>query len=628
MHESDPDAPESVPRRCAADKHNESGLGRGYLKVPFARCGDGIARHVTAVVDGCLGPFKCLDCEEPLTLRRPRAKRAHFSHRPDSTCNGETALHKYAKELLASHKTLTLPELVMQRDGLSETVFKASIYSFDEVRLELRLDTFQPDAVVLYKAAELAIEFLVSHSVDAAKRAKVLVHDLSMVEVDLSKLHAGQLSSADLDQAILHTAPRTWIHHRKRQAADAKLTARIEAEKAQRGKRLQWHIQKQVHATFPQHWRDEATISVAEEQLGHLVGLDIRCGHWFTVPPSIWQAQALSVFLIKPSQKFTPGDTEIVIAGEWPRESDFASKLPSWMIRSDLKDYPLVRLEEAGFDQESFGRPHSAIWYYLSKLCALKEGFFWNSEKKAFYVERGIHGRLYRRSEIRRLVVKILDAAQKGDSTQAYLNWLFVHSFEGETVAQLIEGGGAKYERLLEKLSAIAAMLPAFSRRIADDLCGLPVEWILERNLASISADQASENQRKIEAANRRKSIILQTTIGELGQDAMAWLQTVLEPEGLSIADFASTSDTALHRAERLLAGELDRRRQSIAMAERIAALRLKLTEESCRAFQDTRRAELFLNSGHPKIGGCRPIEYCSSERALGVLLGLLPKRR
>ena len=188
MHESDPDAPESVPRRCAADKHNDSGLGRGYLKVPFARCGDGIARHVTAVVDGCLGPFKCLDCEEPLTLRRPRAKRAHFSHRPDSTCNGETALHKYAKELLASRKTLTLPELVMQRDGLSETVFKASIYSFDEVRLELRRDTFQPDAVVLYKAAELAVEFLVSHSVDAAKRAKVLVHDLSMVEIDLSKL--------------------------------------------------------------------------------------------------------------------------------------------------------------------------------------------------------------------------------------------------------------------------------------------------------------------------------------------------------------------------------------------------------------------------------------------------------
>ena len=119
-----------------------------------------------------------------------------------------------------------------------------------------------------------------------------------------------------------------------------------------------------------------------------------------------------------------------------------------------------------------------------------------------------------------------------------------------------------------------------------------------------------------------------ETAIEELGQDAIAWLQTVLVPEELSISDFASTSDTALHRAERLLAGELDRRRQSTAMAECIAALRLKLTEESCRAFQDTRRAEVFLNSGHPKIGGCRPIEYCSSERALGVLLGLLPKRR
>ena len=47
------------------------------------------------------------------------------------------------------------------------------------------------------------------------------------------------------------------------------------------------------------------------------------------------------------------------------------SKLPSWMIRSDLKEYPQARLEEAGLDQESHGRPHSAIWYYLSKLCSL-----------------------------------------------------------------------------------------------------------------------------------------------------------------------------------------------------------------------------------------------------------------
>lgn len=189
-------------------------VGHGLLKVPFARCGDGVARHVSAVLGSDRGPFRCLDCGEVLTPRRPIDKRRHFAHRPDSRCTGETALHRYAKELLAVARTLTLPALMLEAERVRQTVFEAGVYAFDVVLPEHRIGTFQPDALVRHQGFELAVEFLVNHAVDGEKRAKVRARDLSMVEIDLSGLKAGQMDGAALDEAILHKAPRRWIHHR------------------------------------------------------------------------------------------------------------------------------------------------------------------------------------------------------------------------------------------------------------------------------------------------------------------------------------------------------------------------------------------------------------------------------
>lgn len=365
-----------------------------------------------------------------------------------------------------------------------------------------------------------------------------------------------------------------------------------------------------------------------QERLGHLVDLDVGCSHWFSVPRAIWQAQVLSVHLIKPSQRFTPGGTEITINGEWPNDRNFASKIPGWMIRSDLSDYLPAQLQEAGFDQASYGSPRNAIWHYLSKLCDHREGFLWHSEKKEFYVEPNMHGRLYRRCEIRGLTIRIFGAIQHADPEQGYQSWVSSYSFEGATIAEVTEDGGADYDRFLEKLSAIVAMLPSYSRRIVDDLCGLPLEFIRERNLAAISADHAAKEQKKVEEANARRSIIKRNAIEALEKEAGTWLDKIVEPEGLSMVDFASVSDASLLKAERWLAVETDRRRQAFSEAQRVAALRTRLINETHKAFPDKMRAELFLNSGHPKIGGRRPIEYCSSVGALGVLLPLLPKRR
>ena len=226
-------------------------VGQAMLKVPFGRSGDGVARHVSAVYSLRQGPFHCLYSGAILTLRQPVDKRRHFAHRQDSLCGGETALHRYAKEWLAAARTLTLPALILEEEGVRQTVFAAGIYDFDAVLPKQKVGTFQPDALVRFKDFELAVEFLVCHAIDAEKRAKVCEHDISMVEIDLSGLKAGQMEGDALDTAILHSAPREWIQHRTTAAAGRKLDAAVAKEKVARGGRLKGHILRNRRASKP-----------------------------------------------------------------------------------------------------------------------------------------------------------------------------------------------------------------------------------------------------------------------------------------------------------------------------------------------------------------------------------------
>ena len=74
--------------------------------------------------------------------------RKHFAHQSDSRCSGETALHLYAKLLLAAVRRVTLPSLVLREERLEEVVFEGGQFALDEVRLETSEGDFQPDAMV------------------------------------------------------------------------------------------------------------------------------------------------------------------------------------------------------------------------------------------------------------------------------------------------------------------------------------------------------------------------------------------------------------------------------------------------------------------------------------------------
>lgn len=449
-----------------------------------------------------------------------------------------------------------------------------------------------------------------------------------MVEIDLSGVRAGQLSAGTVDGVILHSAPRKWIHHRRRAATEKKLAEQVVAKHDERGRRLKYHIEKKIRPAYPLGWTDGASHSVEEAGLAHLIDLDVECGHWFAVPRAIWQAHALEVHVIAPSHQFTPRERGIAIKGAGPNENALANKLPAWMIRSDLSPYRPERLAEAGYDRVSFGNANYAVWNYFAALQLRGEAVLWSREDKGFFIEPTLQGRLHRRAELRRLVMKLLSAVEYTDPGQGYLRWASTYRVGEVTVADIVETGGDSYCDLCRRIIAIEAMLPSYSRKVVDDLCGLPLKPVRERNLAAIAADTEARLRQEKEAADGRKDTIRRQAEQMLEQNAPEWLARCIEPDGASVIEFASASDEALCEAKRWLDAAVDKRRQAIITEQRAGELRAELTKAAFKAFVDPAMAELFLKSGQPRIGGHRPIEYCDSNEALQLLLTFLPKRR
>lgn len=611
--------PEDLKRPCRAERERSTGL-----KVPFARCGDGVARHVAAVANRAMGPFHCLDCGEALSLRRPSKRRPHFTHRPDSNCAGETALHRYAKELLAREKNLTVPELRLSEDGVVEIVCSAGVHVFDGVSIERAIDTFQPDAIAHLKTTRLAVEFCLTHAVDAVKKAKVVDGDISMLEIDLSNIRAGRLDDAALDHAILHTAPRKWIHHRRLAEAAASLRTQVEAKRKARGKRLAAHIMRKPAAAAPPGWRDEATKSVREADLAAHVGVEVAGAHWFSVAPPIWQAAVLDGLVIQPSRMFSPG-AELSVRGKWPNERDLSSALPAWMIRTDLSPYGLDRLEEAGFDKARFATPHGAIWNYLEELAT--HGLVERQPSAVFVVAPDFHGKLHRRARMRRCVIALLEAAEQPDPERAFSAWAATPDPTGERPAQLIDAGGEGYDALAGRIRAIEKMSRGHGRDMTDDLCGLPLEPIRDRQIARIGAED-DVRARKEEEMRRQRRTRLQAHAEQALSDASTdWLAAPVDGADAALLDWAELSEANFAQAERQLWKEVDQREKHNAAELLVADLRAKLTAAAERAFRDAEKARVFLNAGHPGLGGERPLTCCTTEPALARLLWLLPKR-
>lgn len=65
-------------------------------------------------------------------------------------------------------------------------------------------------------------------------------------------------------------------------------------------------------------------------------------------------------------------------------------------------------LEAAGYSATSFGNPDHAVHYYFAHLCGKPGLLYSDKDEEAFCVDPEVHGRLYRRQELRQKLVRIL----------------------------------------------------------------------------------------------------------------------------------------------------------------------------------------------------------------------------
>ncbi|MFC6491593.1 hypothetical protein [Ancylobacter dichloromethanicus] len=115
----------------------------------------------------------------------------HFAHHFDRhgascTSAGETALHKFAKQVLDERLEIALPELLISHRDDTEVVVRATRLGFDEAVLETKDGSIVPDVVLVLRDRRLIVEFKVTHPCDDVKIARIRAMNVGAIEIDLS----------------------------------------------------------------------------------------------------------------------------------------------------------------------------------------------------------------------------------------------------------------------------------------------------------------------------------------------------------------------------------------------------------------------------------------------------------
>lgn len=217
--------------------------GQG-LRVPFGERHGSLFRP-EEVENGKACGCVCPGCGTMLLAKNRGAKmRPHFAHiDPTHATVGcyETAVHRFAKQILLTHTEVLLPawSRLAQRSDIEGRLHEIPhrvpprTWRYTEATAEVRLGAIQPDVVLRDagnpKAPVLLVEVLVTHAVDGMKAAYARDHGLAMIEIDLSHLSRDDLDSGRFETAVLHDAGnRAWIHSPKLSADLAAIERRLE----------------------------------------------------------------------------------------------------------------------------------------------------------------------------------------------------------------------------------------------------------------------------------------------------------------------------------------------------------------------------------------------------------------
>ena len=203
--------------------------------------------HISEVPRGLDCKCVCPGCEDLLVAKKGPKTAHHFAHNRSAKCPRglETAIHLFAKELIIAKGAILLPSLEIEYRGVKRVIFGEHWAKLDKVSSEFRLSNIIPDIFAAVGEQQILIEIVVSNPCDATKIKKIKEIGVSTVEVYLSKDLIFE-PRAQVEKAILESAPRKWIFNQEGENARRKLISHVDGQGSRR--KLLKQIKKQKNA--------------------------------------------------------------------------------------------------------------------------------------------------------------------------------------------------------------------------------------------------------------------------------------------------------------------------------------------------------------------------------------------
>ena len=173
--------------------------------------------HVSDVARGLACGCRCVVCEEPLVARQGAKREHHFAHASNTqACESshESLLHRYAKQLIAQHGGLWVPQSAAIEHLLQLPCGEKKFFlGAQNVQLEATLASIRPDILLTdADGVQFAIEIAYSSFCDLEKQLQFSSIGLAAVEIDLSEFSPEAFEVDAVRDAVLHgLQKKQWL---------------------------------------------------------------------------------------------------------------------------------------------------------------------------------------------------------------------------------------------------------------------------------------------------------------------------------------------------------------------------------------------------------------------------------
>ncbi|EKG0006155.1 hypothetical protein O1D82_003669 [Vibrio cholerae] len=210
------------------------------VKLGWGLAKDGTYKHIRSVDNGLKCDCVCPDCLQPLVANQGNVKSWHFAHASNSSCKGESVIHRLAKQVIVNAAHSGLPLLISTNDG---TVYESDkdgivhskswyaperLYHIRQAKEEAKLGSQIVDVLCHdSKGNALAVEIFYTHKKSDVDIEKFAKNSVEAIEIDVSKV-SWDATYEQIEQAVLQNARRRVLHSPQADQARAELVREIE----------------------------------------------------------------------------------------------------------------------------------------------------------------------------------------------------------------------------------------------------------------------------------------------------------------------------------------------------------------------------------------------------------------